>query len=148
MNSQSTTPLSTPLAARFDRFEEMFRRMMRPLSMDNDWAGDILRVDVIENDKEYQVRAAVPGVKKDDIQVSIDRNCISISTDAKSEKETKSGNGYRTLVKEIYQNHASREMSLLHEVDDKAAVAKVEDGILTLTLPKRKDAHSKVLRIQ
>ncbi|MDP3650353.1 MAG: Hsp20/alpha crystallin family protein [Rhodoferax sp.] len=147
MSSLSTTSLSTPLSARFDRFEDMFRRMMRPLATDNDWAGDI-RVDVIENDKEYQVRAAVPGVKKDDIQVSIDRNCISISTDAKPEKEAKSGNGYRTLVKEIYQNHASREMSLLHEVDDKAAVAKVEDGILTLTLPKRKDAHSKVLRIQ
>lgn len=157
MNSLNiVTPMTTPFSTRFDRFEDMFRRMMRPLGMDGDWQGEI-RVDVNETDKEYQIRAAVPGIKKDDIQVSIDRNYVCISTDLKAEKDTKEAkeskdakvaNGSRTLIKEIFQGHASREMTLLHEVDDKAAVAKVEDGILTLTLPKRKESQSKVLRIQ
>lgn len=147
MSAQSITPVVSTPSTRLDRFEDMFRRLMRPLSMDGEWQSEI-RVDVTETDKEYQVRAAVPGVKKDDIQVSIDRNFISISTAIKPEKEAKPGNGARTLIKEIYQGNTSREMTLLHEVDDKAAVAKVEDGILTLTLPKRKESHSKVLRIQ
>jgi len=130
-----------------DMFPEMFRRFMRPLSTDFETPGEI-RVDLTENDKEYLVRAEVPGVKKEDIQVSIDGNRVSISAEVKSEKEEKSGNGARSLCKEIYYGSASRVFTLAHDVDEKAAVAKYEDGILKLTLPKRQEAVSKTLKIQ
>ena len=84
----------------------------------------------------------------DSSTVSIDGNRISISTEVKSEKEEKGGNGTRTIYKEIYYGSASREFTLAHDIDEKASTAKYEDGILRLTLPKRKEAASKTLRIQ
>jgi HSP20 family protein len=140
-----------PLATRLERFDDMFpeivRRFMRPLQMDVDLPSEI-RVDVTEDDKEYRVRAEVPGAKKEDIRVSVDGNYVSISAEVKQEKEEKAGNGSRTLIKELYYGSASRGFTLSHDVDDKAAVVKYEDGILKLTLPKRKEAATKVLRIQ
>ena len=67
-----------------DMFPDLFRRFMRPLSTEFEVPGEI-RVDLTENDKEYLVRAEVPGVKKEDIQVSIDGNRVSISAEVKSE---------------------------------------------------------------
>ena len=130
-----------------DMFPEMVRRFMRPTQMNLDAPGEI-RVDVSETDKEYQVRAEIPGAKKEDIRISIDRNFVSISTEVKQEKEEKSGNGARSLVKEMYYGSASRGFSLAQEVDEAASVAKYEDGVLKLTLPKRKEAASKTLAIQ
>ena len=134
---------------RFERLDDMFpelvRRFMRPTQMNPDAPGEI-RVDVSETDKDYQVRAEIPGVKKEDIRVSIDRNFVSISAEVKQEKEEKSG--ARSLVKEMYYGSASRGFSLAQEVDEAASVAKYEDGVLKLTLPKRKEAASKTLAIQ
>ena len=130
-----------------DLFPEMVRRFMRPTQMNFDAPGEI-RVDVSETDKDYQVRAEIPGAKKEDIRISIDRNFVSISAEVKQEKEEKSGNGVHSLVKEMYYGRASRGFSLAQEVDEAASVAKYEDGVLKLTLPKRKDAASKTLAIQ
>ncbi len=85
---------------------------------------------------------------KGDITVSIDGNRVRISAEAKREKEEKGGNGAKTVYREICYGSASRDFTLAHDVDDKAAVAKYEDGMLKLTLPKREEASSKTLRIQ
>ena len=134
---------------RFERLDDMFpelvRRFMRPTQMNFDAPGEI-RVDVSETDKDYQVRAEIPGVKKEDIRVSIDRNFVSISAEVKQEKEEKSG--ARSLVKEMYYGSAARGFSLAQEVDEGTSVAKYENGVLTLTLHKRKEAASKTLAIQ
>jgi len=144
----SLIPLSTRLSRFDDMFPDMFRRLMHPTRLGAELPEEI-RVDVTENDKEYLVRAEVPGVKKEDIHVSVDDNYVSITTEFKREKEEKSGgNGVRTLIKELYHGSASRGFTLAHEVDEKTAVVKYENGILNLTLPKRKESSSKELRIQ
>jgi HSP20 family protein len=138
---------------RFERFDdmfpEMFRRWMKPMTAAGfDVPGEI-RIDVSENDKAYEVRAEVPGAKKEDIRVSIDGNFVSIIAEVKREKEEeKKGKGERTLVKELYVGSASRGFSLAHEVDEKAAIAKYEDGVLKLSLPKKQEASSHGLKIQ
>lgn len=138
---------------RFERFDdmfpEMFRRWMKPMATAGlDVPGEI-RIDVSENDKAYEVRAEVPGAKKEDIRVSIDGNFVSISAEVKREKEEeKKAKGERTLVKELYVGSASRGFSLAHEVDEKAAIAKYEDGVLKLSLPKKREASSHSLKIQ
>jgi HSP20 family protein len=139
--------LTFPRQRMDDMFPELFRRFMRPVAADFEGPGEI-RVDLSETDKEYVVKAEVPGVKKEDIKVSIDGNRVSISAEVKKEKEEKGDNEKRSLYREIFYGSASREFTLAHEVDDKAAVAKYENGILNLTLPKRKEAASKTLRIQ
>jgi HSP20 family protein len=75
---------------RLDRFEdlmpEFFRRISRPLAVAE--AGDI-RVDVTENDKDYQVRAEIPGAKKEDMRVHVDGNFVSISAEVKKTRKRK-----------------------------------------------------------
>jgi HSP20 family protein len=131
-----------------DMFPEMFRRFMRPMASAGFEPPGEIRIDVTENDKGYEVRAEVPGVKKEDIRVSIDGNYVSISAEVRREKEEKAGKGERTLVKELYVGSTSRSFSLSHDVDDKAALAKYEDGVLKLSLPKKQEAASRTLNIQ
>ncbi|HEY5324118.1 MAG TPA: Hsp20/alpha crystallin family protein [Caldimonas sp.] len=132
---------------RLDRFEdlmpEFFRRISRPLAVAE--PGDI-RLDVTENDKDYQVRAEIPGAKKEDMRVHVDGNFVSISAEVRKDKEEKSGG--RVLVRESYYGRVSRGFSLAHEIDDKAVAAKLEDGVLKLTLPKREGSGARTIPIQ
>lgn len=128
-----------------DMFPELFRRLGRPLQLSTDGPGDI-RIDVTENDKDYQVRAEIPGARKEDIRVSVDGNYVSISAEVKKEKEEKSGG--RVLLKETYYGSVSRGFSLAHEIDDKEVVAKLEDGVLKLSLPKREGARARAITVQ
>ena len=135
----------------FDRLDdflpEMFRRMSHQLRLQDGLPADI-RVDVSENDKEYLVSAEIPGAKKDDIRVVIDGNYVSITAEVKKDIEDKHAGKGRAILKETYRGSISRAFSLGQDVDDKAAIAKLEDGVLRLTLPKRGDASSRVLPIQ
>lgn len=135
---------------RFDPFDtsffpESFRRFMQPLRLAEGVPAEI-RIDVTENDKDYAVRAEIPGAKKEDIRVQVDGNFVSISAEVKTEKEEKSGS--RVLVKETTYGSVSRGFSLAHEIDAKAVVAKLEDGVLKLTLPKREGSGTRSIAIQ
>lgn len=126
-------------------FPEMFRRFARPLRFAEDAPGQI-SIDVTENDKDYQVLAEIPGAKKEDIRVTVDGNFVSITAEVKKETEEKSGG--RVLLKETYFGSASRGFSLAHEIDAKGVVAKLEDGVLKLTLPKREGGVSRSIAVQ
>jgi HSP20 family protein len=130
-----------------DMFPEFFPRWSRPMQLDANLPKDI-RIDVSENEKEYLVSAEVPGARKDDIRVVVDGNYVSITADIKKDFEDKHAEGGRMLVKETYRGSVSRGFTLAHEVDDKGAVAKFDNGILRLTLPKRTGSSSKLLNIQ
>jgi HSP20 family protein len=124
---------------------EFFRRFGWPLAPSAAAPAEI-RVDVVENDRDYEVRAEVPGAKKEDIRVSVDGNFVSITAETRKAKEEK-GCG-RMLVKESYYGSASRGFSLAHEINAKAVVAKLEDGILKLTLPKNEGAAARSIPVQ
>jgi len=134
---------------RFDRFDdfmpEFFRRFARPFGLE-DAAPAEIRINVTENDKDYEVRAEMPGAKKDDVRVSVDGNFVSISAEVRKEKEEKSAG--RQLVRESYYGSVSRGFSLAHEIDSKAVVAKLDDGILKLTLPKREGTAARMIAVQ
>ena len=133
---------------RFERdfFPEFFRRFSRPMSLETEAPGEI-RIDVTEGEKEYFVRAEIPGAKKDDIRVTVDGNYVSISAEVKREREEKAEKDGRVLLKETYVGSSSRGFTLAHDVDDKTATAKLEDGVLKLTLPKRTGTASRLLPI-
>jgi HSP20 family protein len=128
-----------------DLFPEFFRRFARPFALADDSPGEI-KLDITENDKDYQVRAEIPGAKKEDIRVTVDGNFVSIVAESKKEKEEKSGG--RVLVKETYVGRTSRGFSLAHEIDDKAVNAKLEDGVLKLTLPKSQASGARPIAIE
>ncbi len=127
-----------------DFMPEFFRRFARPFAGIESATGDI-RIDVTEADKDYSVRAELPGVKKEDIRISVDGNFVSISAEVRKEEEKKSG---RALVRESYYGNVSRGFSLAHEIDSKGVVAKMEDGVLKLTLPKREGSGARSITVQ
>jgi HSP20 family protein len=125
-----------------DFFPEIFRRFSRMPAYEGPAE---IRVNVKEDDKGYEVRAEIPGAKKEDIRVSVDGNVVSISTEMKEEKET---SGKRMLMKELYVGSSARSFTLPHEVDGKAAVAKYENGVLTLHLPRAKESMGRAIKIE
>jgi HSP20 family protein len=126
-------------------FPDFFRRFARPFELAS-MPGEI-KIDVTENDKDYQVRAEMPGAKKEDIRITVDGNFVSISAEVKKEKEEK-GKGGRLLLKETSYGSVTRGFSLGSEIDDQKVVAKLEDGVLKLTLPKREGAAARQISVQ
>src|SRR5690349_6512724 len=127
-------------------FPEMFRRLGFPMTRFTEDSPGEIRIDVTENDKSYDVRAEIPGAKKEDIQVTVDGNYVSISAEVKKDREEKSAG--RVVLKETYVGSASRGFSLAHEIDAKGVGAKLEDGVLKLTLPKREGGNARAIEIQ
>ncbi|MDQ5945003.1 MAG: hypothetical protein QG619_422 [Pseudomonadota bacterium] len=137
---------------RRDPFDDLFRGFfVRPVELGN--TGNLanapetpsIRMDVKENPDAFLVHAELPGVKKEDIHVTIDGNLVSLSAEVKQEKEVKDGE--RVLRAERYYGKVSRSFQLAQDIDDDKAAAKFNDGVLELTLPKRAASASKRLAI-
>lgn len=130
-----------------DSFESMFKRFMTPARVEVGSGSLDMRVDVTEKDGTYTVRADLPGVKKDDINVRIDGNIVQIDAEVKHEKDTKDSGG-KVLRSERYYGAVSRAFTVAQDVDDTKATAKYQDGVLTLELPKKATSTSKRLTVQ
>lgn len=137
---------------RFDEaFDDLLRGFfVRPVGFEGTQAAQPqvaqFRVDVSEAENAYTIRAEIPGVKKDEINISIDGDQIAISAEVKNEKDVKEGE--RVLRSERYYGKVYRAFQLGQPVDEDAAQAKYTDGILELTLPKKAAASAKRITIQ
>lgn len=129
-----------------DPIETMFRRFAAPLRLERNLENLDIRIDVVEKDDHFKVRADLPGVKKEDINVRIDGNIVQIDAETKGEKEFKEDGG-KVLRSERYYGSVSRTFTLTQDVDDAKAVAKYENGVLTLELPKKATSASKRLTV-
>ena len=105
------------------------------------------RVDVQDRESDVLVHAELPGVKKDDLDVSVSDNTVTIkaSTRSESEEGEKEGDYYR---REIATGSFARTVALPGEVDTDNANAQFEDGILELTLPKREQAKRRRIQVE
>jgi len=130
-----------------DAFDDLFRGFfVRPVSFDAPAGAAQFRVDVSENEKAYVLRAEIPGVKKEDINVTVDGDTVAVSAEVKNEKEVK--NGERVLRSERYYGKVYRAFTLGQAVDEAGIGAKYADGVLELTLPKKAAAQAKRITIQ
>lgn len=128
-----------------DPFEDAVRSIMRPWRMESAESTPRIRIDLAEQNGSYAVRAEIPGVRRDDIDVRIDGNLVTISAEVKKDwEEKKEGRMLRT---ERQYGYASRSFTLANPVDETRADAKYENGILELTLPKKAAASTKRLSI-
>jgi HSP20 family protein len=129
-----------------ETFDDLFKGfLVRPMAFENQAPAQV-RMDVKEDDKAYVVHAEIPGVKRDDINVTIDGNQVAISAEVKRQKEDKQGE--RVLRSERYYGKVYRAFTLPQEVDDASAQARFNEGVLELTLPKRAAVSAKRLAIQ
>ncbi|HVE48152.1 MAG TPA: Hsp20/alpha crystallin family protein [Casimicrobiaceae bacterium] len=132
-----------------DAFEDLVRTFFRPAQSkrgNSRSAYQSFRLDVSEDDKSYTVHAEVPGVAKDDIQVTIDGHQVTIAAEAKREAERK--DGARSLHVERHSGSWFRSFTLPTEVDEAASTAKYDNGVLELTLAKRGPQAARKLSIQ
>jgi HSP20 family protein len=104
------------------------------------------RLNVTETEKSFQVQAEMPGVKKEDVKVAIDKQRVTIEAETKHEEEKREGENL--VYAERTARKFMRSFMLPTEVDDAGADARLEDGILTLTLPKKQASAAKRLTIQ
>ena len=133
----------------FDHFFDDFMTRRWPRLMD--WNASTLsqanftRVDIIDHENDIEVKAALPGVKKEDIDVSIINQTITIRASCKEEKkEEKKGKYFR---REISQGEFQRTVSLPEYVNDEKAKASFKDGLLTVMIPKTEKGKRKAIAI-
>ena len=136
---------------RYDPFGELFDDLMkgflvRPIAAEGGTAAPRMKLEVSEQAEAFKVLAEVPGVKKDEIQVTIDGDQVTISAEVRKEKDVKEGE--RVVHSERYYGKVSRSFRLGYELDESKAQAKYTDGVLELVLPKKTTAAARKLTIQ
>ncbi len=124
--------------------DELFRGFFKPVRFEGTKTPVTIKMDVTETDKGYLIHAEMPGVKKDDINVDIDGNQVTITAEMKRETERKEGD--KVLRSERYYGNVYRSFTLPRELDESMSEAKFADGVLELTLvPKLPVAGKKLM---
>ncbi len=119
---------------------------IRPLHGDPLPSPSQIKVDVKENDAAYTVHAEVPGVAKEDIQVAIDGNVVSLRAEVtQKDEQTKDD---KLLRSERFYGAVERSFQLPLEIDSAQAKARYDNGVLTLTLPKKQGTQTRRLAIE
>jgi HSP20 family protein len=126
-------------------FDDALRGFLRPWKIERSMQAPRIKIDLTEHDADYAVKAEIPGVRKEDIDVSIDGNLVTISAELKKDTEQKQGG--RLLCSERECGYASRSFTLASAVDESKADAKYSNGVLELRLPKRAATSSKRLTV-
>jgi HSP20 family protein len=136
---------------RYDPFGDLFDDLMkgflvRPIATEGGAAAPRMKLEVSEQAEAFKVLAEVPGVKKDEIQVTIDGDQVTISAEVREEKDLKEGE--RVVHSDRYYGKVARAFRLGHELDESKAQAKYTDGVLELVLPKKTSVAARKLTIQ
>ena len=139
------------LVSRGSLFDDFFKDIapgfyVRPLHGDSLPAPSQIKVDVKETEGGYTVQAEVPGVPKEDIHVSVEGNVVSLRAEVRQlDQQTE---GEKVLRSERYFGSVARSFQLPADIDAGQAKAKYDNGILTLTLPKKVNNTAQRLNIE
>ncbi len=123
------------------RADDLFASFFRPAIA----GAPEIRLDVSEDEKTYRVSAAMAGVKKEDIQVAVNKNEVTIEVEVKSDPTTVETE--KTLHRERFFGKTSRVFALAEDIDDANIDARYVDGVLQLTLPKLAQANARRITI-
>ncbi|WP_404299760.1 Hsp20/alpha crystallin family protein [Alicycliphilus denitrificans] len=139
------------LVSRGSLFDDFFKDFapgfyVRPLHGDALPEPSQIKIDVKEDDAAYTVQAEVPGVPKEDINVSIDGNVVSLRAEVRQHDQKKDGE--KLLRSERYYGAVARSFQLPVDVDAAQAKARYDNGVLTLTLPKKLGNKTQRLAIE
>jgi HSP20 family protein len=129
-------------------FEDMFAPFAQggPLSQLGSEGISSPRLNVRETDNTFEVEAELPGIRKEDVNVAIDQQRVTI--EAQEQQEDSQKQGENLVYAERSMRRFSRSFSLPSDVDESAAQARLENGILHLSLPKKQGSSATRLAIQ
>lgn len=125
-----------------DRFFEDWR----PFFEDGHETGNMLAIDVHEDETQYTVSTELPGVKPENINVRQEGEYLLI--DAEIPEQMTEREGKRSIIKERRYGRFTRRLRLPQNIDFQNADANYEDGVLTLTLPKSPEAQPRVITVK
>jgi HSP20 family protein len=131
-----------------DEFDNLFEGFFRPMRANNlvNWDDTHApAIDVTENDESYIVKADLPGIKKEDINVTVHEGMLTISAETKAENEKKDGD--KVIRRERRYGKYTRSMSLGQQVDEANVKAAYKDGVLELMLPKKTEAKRQKITV-
>ena len=135
-----------PFWAPFSDFDDLFEGLLSPRRVSRSVEGALVpAIDVSENDSEYKIRAEIPGVKKEDLHVSVQDGVLTINAESKYEDEEKKEG--RVIRQERRYGKFVRSMRLGKDVDSSKVKAEYKDGVLELSLPKVEEVKPKKISI-
>ena len=126
--------------------DELFRGFFKPVRVEGAPTPVMIKMDATETDNGYLIHAEMPGVKKEDIDVAIEGNQVTITAEVKQAWEKKEGD--RMLRNERYFGNIYRSFTLPAELDESASVASYDNGVLELKLVKKAAVAGKRLTIR
>ncbi len=116
-------------------FDDTFERFFNPAVAAESNGARSPALDVVESERGYTVKLEMPGVAKEDVKVAIEGRQITVQAQSERTEERKEGD--RIVYRERSASSYARSFTLPVEVDQAESGAKLENGVLTLTLPKR-----------
>lgn len=129
-------------------FDDIFKEVppgyfLRPVHGDRVQNPDLIRLDVQESGPDYIVHADIPGVRREDIDVSIDGKKVTLTAEFRPEERKIEDS--KVLHSERYAGTVTRSFKLPSEIDQTTAKARYQDGVLTLTLPKASARNTRLV---
>ncbi|MDH3638497.1 MAG: Hsp20/alpha crystallin family protein [Gammaproteobacteria bacterium] len=131
-----------------DDFDNLFEGFFRPMrrTAEESGGGFTPAADIVEKESEYIVKVDLPGVRKEDVEVSINNGVLTISGETKYEKEEKDKEA-RVIRSERHLGRYVRSMQLGNAVDESKVQARYEDGVLEVVLPKTQKVKPKKVAV-
>ncbi len=126
-------------------FDDTFDRFFGPPAAEETQALRSPALDVVEAERQYTVKLDMPGVTQEDVKVSIDGRQVTVQAETQRTDEKKEGD--RVVYRERAMSSYARTFTLPTEIDPVESGAKLENGVLTLTLPKRASRTAAQVRI-
>lgn len=131
-----------PMSNMLSLFDDFFNRVYEDEAADENYRA--MAMDIVEHEKEYEILANLPGYKKEDVKISLHENQLLIEATCNVNKEEQKGTVYRC---ERYSGSYRRNLMLPENADSGKISAKMEDGVLRLSIPKREPSPKQEISI-
>jgi HSP20 family protein len=122
-------------------FEESF---VSPRTWTGSGESQLVPMDCYATADELVIEAQLPGVKPDEVEITVEGNVLTIAGDTKSERKVEEGS---TVFQEIRRGRYSRSLTLPNGLEPDRATAEFEDGMLTLRIPKAEQVKPRQIKI-
>lgn len=121
----------------YNEINELFNEMSKAFEGISKKVKNPILIDVIKNEDSYSVLASLPGVNKEDVKLSVENQTLTISVEQKKAEEETEKDDKKYMLKERVRSYSSRSV-YLKNIEESEISAKMEDGILNITIPFKK----------
>jgi len=132
-----------PMSNMLSLFDDFFNRVYEDENSDDNFRA--MAMDIVEHDKEYLILANLPGFKKENVKISVHDNQLLVEASCESSSEETKGTMYRC---ERYSGSYRRNLLLPENAEVGKIAAKMEDGVLKLTIPKKEPTPKQEITIE